>query len=66
MDFGDASLRLQPLPRVPLVCILWEEDDEFPARVSYLFEATTDAQLPVDVILGMVKCVGLELIAAAD
>jgi hypothetical protein len=66
MEYGDASLRLQPLPRVPLVCILWVQDEEFPAGVSYLFDPTADSHLRLDAVLGMVGCVGRALIAAAD
>ncbi len=30
LPFGDAALRLQVLPRVPLNYIPWKEDEEFP------------------------------------
>jgi hypothetical protein len=65
MEFGDASVRLQPLPRIPLVCILWEKDEEFPPSVTHLFDPTADHHLALDAILGMVKRVGLEMVAAA-
>jgi hypothetical protein len=48
--FGDASLRLAPLPRIPITLTLWLEDDEFPARLDLLFDSTCDLQLPTDVI----------------
>jgi hypothetical protein len=47
---GDASLRLFPLPRVPVVLTLWLEDDEFPARADLLFDSTCDLQIPTDII----------------
>jgi len=47
---GDASLRLLPLPRVPVILTLWLEDDEFPARVDLLFDSTCDLHLPTDII----------------
>lgn len=47
---GDASVRLHPLPRVPVVVILWLEDEEFPARVDLLFDSTCGLQLPMDIL----------------
>ncbi len=50
MRHGDASLRLYPLPRVPVVVALWLEDEEFPARADLLFDSTCALQLPTDII----------------
>jgi hypothetical protein len=50
MNYGDSSLRLFPFPRVPMVLILWKEDEEFPARADILFDATCSLQLPTDII----------------
>jgi hypothetical protein len=50
MAFGDASLRLAPLPRIPVTLTLWLEDDEFPARLDLLFDSTCDIHLPTDII----------------
>jgi hypothetical protein len=50
VGYGDASLRLLPLPRVPVVMTLWLQDEEFPARVDLLFDSTCDLQLPTDII----------------
>ncbi len=49
-QYGDASVRLWPLPRVPAVVVLWAADGEFPARASLLFDATCRFQLPVDIV----------------
>ncbi len=38
--YGDAYLRLYPLPRVPVSMILWLEDEEFPQRVDLFFDST--------------------------
>lgn len=48
--YSDASLRLYPLPRVPVVMTLWLEDEEFPARADLLFDSTCGLQLPTDII----------------
>ncbi len=46
--FGDAAYRFLPLPRVPLMAILWQADDEFEARGSVLFDASAGHYLPID------------------
>lgn len=50
LGYGDASVKLIPLPRVPVVSILWMEDDEFPARADLLFDSSCEVQMPIDVI----------------
>jgi hypothetical protein len=50
LRYGDASVRLLPLPRVPVVLILWLGDDEFPARADILFDSTCELHLPLDII----------------
>lgn len=47
---GDASIRLSPLPRIPVVLTLWLEDEEFPPRVELFFDSTCDLHLPVDIV----------------
>jgi hypothetical protein len=56
IDYGDVALEFMALPRIPVVCVLWAEDEEFPARVSFLFDPSIDSQLHTDVILGLVRC----------
>ena len=50
LKYGDASLRLFPFPRIPIIVILWKSDEEFPARVDLLFDSTCDLHLPADVV----------------
>ena len=50
LEYGDASVRLLPLPRVPVVLILWLADEEFPSRADILFDSSAEIQLPIDVI----------------
>ena len=50
MEYGDASLRLHPFPRVPVTLILWASDEEFPARADMFFDTTCEQHLPMDVI----------------
>jgi len=50
-SFGDASVRLYPLPRVPVTVIHWLEDEEFPARTSLFFDSTVDYQISLSDIV---------------
>lgn len=50
LNYGDASIRLSPFPRVPAVVILWKNDNEFSSRSDILFDSTGEAQLPIDII----------------
>lgn len=49
--FGDAAVRLFPLPRVPVTMILWLEDEEYPARSSLFFDSTVDYQIALSDIV---------------
>jgi len=50
MDYGDVSLQLFPFPRIPVVIILWLEDEEFPARTDLLFDSTCELHLALDIL----------------
>ena len=49
-DYGDASIKLYPFPRVPVLLVLWREDEEFPANAVLLLDATCPHYLPTDII----------------
>ena len=57
IEYGDAALKFQTLSRIPVTCVLWAEDDEFPARVSFLFDPSIESHLPLDVVLALVRSV---------
>ena len=50
MNYGDASVELLPLPRIPVTLILWLSDDEFPSRADLLLDSTCEQRLPLDII----------------
>jgi len=54
-EFGDASIRLYVLPRVPLTIVIWRRCEEFDARASILFDQTAASQLPLDALLAAVN-----------
>jgi hypothetical protein len=49
-DFGDESIELYILPRVPMTVVIWRADEEFAARASILFDETAAEQLPLDAL----------------
>jgi len=54
-EFGDASVQLYVLPRIPITAVVWRADEEFPARASILFDQTAAAQLPMDALQAAVN-----------
>ncbi|MGQ9569238.1 MAG: DUF3786 domain-containing protein [Thermodesulfovibrionales bacterium] len=50
LDYGDVSIEFMPLPRIPVIIILWLSDEEFPARTNLLFDSTSESQLPIDIL----------------
>jgi hypothetical protein len=50
VKLADATVRLHPFPRIPVVITLWLEDAEFPARADILLDSTCELQLPTDIL----------------
>jgi hypothetical protein len=48
--YGDASIKLFPFPKIPVLVVLWRKDEEFPARVDLLLDDTCSKHLPPDII----------------
>jgi hypothetical protein len=65
LQFGDLSFRFPTLPRIPSACVLWREDEEFPARFTMMFDGSLAQQLPLDVVLALVHCFGVRLLEQA-
>jgi hypothetical protein len=49
-NYGDASVRLLPMPKIPVTLILWLQDEEFPERADLLFDSSCELQVPIDII----------------
>ena len=56
-EFGDASILLYVLPRLPLTIVIWRGCEEFEARASILFDHTAASQMPLDALLASVNLV---------
>jgi hypothetical protein len=61
-QYGDAAAELLPFPRVPIVVILWQEDDEFAARSYLLFDEVCELQLPPDILWSVAMMCALVLL----
>lgn len=55
MQMADVAFRLRPFPRIPLVYLLWKGDEEFPARLSVLFDRSIERHFAADAIWGLVN-----------
>ena len=64
-EFGDVSIELCVLPRIPLTIVIWQGDEEFGARASILFDETAAAQLPLDALWAAVNLAIKALVKAA-
>ena len=54
---GDIAFELPMLPRLPVRIILWKEDEEFPARICFLFDQTADKHLRLDALWSVGKAI---------
>jgi hypothetical protein len=45
---GDAAFAFQALPRVPLLVVYWQGDEDFPSTCQVLFDASASHYLPTD------------------
>ena len=62
VNYGDGGLIFQALPRIPVLCVLWAGDDEFPAKVNMLFDPTIEQHLALDTIWGLVRVITFKLL----
>ena len=56
-QFGDGSVELRVLPGVRMCIVLWEEDEEFPASCTIMFDKSFRYMLALDVVLGLTHAV---------
>lgn len=45
LDIGDRSFIIPALPKIPLAVVLWEKDEEFPAKSVILFDSVSPTHL---------------------
>jgi hypothetical protein len=66
IPYGDKALALRVFPKVPLAYVLWQEDQEFPARVTVLFDATIQNHFSLDGVWCLVAEVSQRLLEARE
>lgn len=62
---GDASVELSYFPLLPITCILWKGDEEFPPEATVLFDETADLFFSAEDMAVAGQMAVLELLKAA-
>jgi len=62
---GDAAVRLSYFPCLPITCIVWKGDDEFPPEASVLFDETAELFFSAEDMAVAGQMAVLELLKAA-
>ncbi len=65
LETGDAAAELPYFPCLPVTCILWKGDEEFPAEASVLFDETADRFFSAEDMAVAGQMVVLELLKAS-
>ncbi len=66
LETGDAAAELPYFPCLPISCILWKGDDEFPPEASVLFDETADLFFSAEDMAVAGQMAVLELLKAAQ
>ncbi|MFQ5996023.1 MAG: DUF3786 domain-containing protein [Dehalococcoidales bacterium] len=61
-DYGDASVTINALSRVPLTLVLWQGDAEFPPEGSIMFDRTISDYLPTEDIIFLCQTTAWRLV----
>ncbi|HIC95475.1 TPA: DUF3786 domain-containing protein [Candidatus Bipolaricaulota bacterium] len=61
LEFGDAAFAFKVLPHIRMAVVYWQGDEEFPPKVSVLFDSSAGRYLPAEglAILGRWLCAKL-------
>jgi hypothetical protein len=54
-DYGDTSVEIRILPKLPVTLVVWRADEEFGPRASILFDETAAEHMPLDALLAAVN-----------
>jgi len=64
-EYGDASITLCALPRVPITFILWEGDEEFAPLVRVHFDPSIPGYLPLEDVVVISKLAAARILKTA-
>ena len=62
---GDLALVVHPLPKLPVLCLFWDSDEEFPASFQFLFDASAPSYLDLEALAAALQYIYLKLIGEA-
>lgn len=62
---GDAGLAFPLFPGITVEAVLWRQDEEFPAQVSFTVPRGLERFFPLDAILGLLQLLVREILAVA-
>ena len=62
---GDIALVVHPLPKLPVLCLFWDRDEEFPASFQFLFDASAPIYLDLEALAAVLQYIYLKLIGEA-
>ncbi|MFC1890327.1 DUF3786 domain-containing protein [Thermodesulfobacteriota bacterium] len=66
IETGDLCYRIRALPKVPMVLIFWDGDEDFPASTRILFDRSAPAYLDMECLAVLGHVLALRLAAAVD
>lgn len=66
VPFADAAYRFQALPRVPVLAVCWQGDEDFSPSYKILFDAHTPHYLPTDACAILGSMLTRRLLKCAD
>jgi hypothetical protein len=50
VPYGDIAVQLFPMPKIPVILILWLNGEEFASRADLLFDSSCELHLPLDIL----------------
>jgi hypothetical protein len=59
---ADIAAVLHPIPKVPVLCLFWESDEEFPASFQFLFDSSATSYLDLESLAAMLQYIYLKVI----
>jgi len=63
VEYGDKAMQFSPFPLLPVTYVLWREDEEFPASVSVVFDASIVRWFELDMVFTLVLALTQRIVA---
>jgi hypothetical protein len=58
---SDLAFVVYPLPRVPVLCLFWDRDEEFPASFQFLFDASACSYLDLEALAAALQYIYMKI-----